>query len=463
MKQNVSYSIGNLALIEKADGMLDGYLEQVFGGISGKAKDFIPCVKLLMYNRLGDCLPVNHLMDYPSELFDEIGFEKVPSNRTINRAVERVGKGFALVLFKHQDVLTEHGLVTDKQFIDFSSTYFEGEAKDVGMFGHSRDDKPHKKQITFGISTGINGIPSALTIQKGNVQDKKHFRLMVRATEAMLEPDSLLIFDCGGNTKKNKALVRKKGFHYLTLKAKKVGPYRSAIEFFRHSSNGHEFEMNDRRYRCVKRHLESETQYIFFSEKLRQEQLQIKRGKYARELEKNKPLLKRTKKGKPLGQYYCDEGVIIAKGALQKTLADANPYINGIEGYFILESSVNTDPRLILALYKDKDKAEKLVRNIKEGTEIRPIRHWSKWAVMGYILLVFLTNFLVQLTHLRTQPSISRNVKRLKKILDNLTLTVIYPPNGFRLRVLSNDSEEIKSFLGDSIERYRDKSLPLRW
>jgi transposase len=41
------------------------------------------------------------------------------------------------------------------------------------MYGHSRNHRPDK-QANFGVSTGINSIPTALTIQKGNVQDKKH-------------------------------------------------------------------------------------------------------------------------------------------------------------------------------------------------------------------------------------------------------------------------------------------------
>ena len=78
-----------------------------------------------------------------------------------------------------------------------------------------------KKQLTFGISTGINGIPSALTIQKGNVQDKAHFRFMLKTCGAVLKENSLLIFDTGGNTKDNKRLIREKKFHYLTLKSRK--------------------------------------------------------------------------------------------------------------------------------------------------------------------------------------------------------------------------------------------------
>ena len=460
---NVTYSIGNLAPIEKADRELDGYLERLVDGISGRARDFVSLVKLLMYNRLGDCWPVNHLTDHPKELYDQLGFENKPGERTIYRALERLGKRYALVLHKHQEVLIEYDLASDKQFMDFSSTYFEGKAEQVGTLGYSRDHKSHRKQITFGITTGINGIPTALTIQKGNVQDKTHFRLLLRASEAVLEDNSLLIYDCGANTKQNKELVRKKGFHYLTLKAKKVGPYRTAIKLFGEGVK-HEFELNGRQYQCVKQQLEDETRYIIFCEKTKEEQLWKKRQKYARELKKNKPLLKRTKKGKPLGKFYSEEGIIISKGVLQETLDDEyNPYINGLEGFFILESSVDTNPELILALYKDRDKAEKLIRNIKEGTELRPLRHWNKWTLIGHILITFLTNFLVQLTLLRAQSVVSTNVKRLKKKLAQLTLTVVYPPTGFKLSILSNESKEIRDFLGDEIERYRDKSLPLRW
>lgn len=460
---HTTYSIGNLVLIEKADRQLDGYLKQLFAGIAGRAKDFVPLMKLFMYNRLGDCWPINHLTDHPRELFDQLGFENEPSERTIYRALERLGKRYALVLHKHQEVLIEHALATDKQFMDFSSTYFEGKAEHVGEYGYSRDSQPNKKQITFGITTGINGIPTALTIQKGNVQDKKHFRLLLRASEAVLGVNSLLIYDCGANTKKNKELVRKKGFHYLTLKAKKLGPYRTAIKTFQTSIKT-EFELNGRQYQCVKQRLGDETQYIIFCEKTKQEQLLIKRQKYARELKKNKPLLKKTKKGKPLGKFYSEEGVIISKGILQQTFDDEfNPHIKGIEGFFILESSVDTIPRQILALYKDRDKAEKLIRNIKEGTELRPIRHWNKWTLIGHILIIFLTNFLVQLTLLRANSIVSTNVKRLKKKLAQLTLTVVYPPTGFKVSILSNESKEIQDFLGDSIERYRDGSLSLRW
>ena len=49
---------------------------------------------------------------------------------------------------------------------------------------------------------------------------------MLKTSEAVLEKNSLLVFDTGGNTKENKKNVREKEFHFLTLKPKKVGPYK---------------------------------------------------------------------------------------------------------------------------------------------------------------------------------------------------------------------------------------------
>ena len=451
-------------MIDKVDDYLDGYFQKVFGGLGGKSKDFIPMVKLVMYNRLDDCLAVNRLpTSHPPELFRALGFKKPPSERSLYRAIERAGRCFALVMDGQQNVINEYGFASKEQFLDFTSSYFEGKAEDVGDYGYSRDSLPGKKQITIGVSTGINSIPTALTIQRGNLPDKKHFRLLLRMAEAILDSGSVVIFDCGANTKANKKLVRDKGLHFITLRQKKVGPYRLAVAAYLGGTKK-SFEINGIRYDCVKILNGDEYQYIYYSEKLRTEQLQIKSGKFRTEMQKNEPLLKRTRKGKPLGQYPVTDGIIVAKGSLQ-TLVDGpvNPHINGIEGYFILQSDIDAEPIKILSLYKDKDKVEKLIRNIKEGTELHPIRHWNKWMVVGYILLVFLTNFFISLSLYLAKNPLVKNVKLLKKYLMKLTVTVVYPETGFRFHVISNITDEIRSILGDYIDKYRDKSLNLRW
>ena len=134
-----------------------------------------------------------------------------------------------------------------------------------------------------------------------------------------------------------------------------------------------------------------------------------------------------------------------------------NPNINGLEGFFILESSLDVDPFKILSLYKDKDKAEKLFRSIKEGTELRPMRHWSKNAIIGYITVIFLTNFLVNLTLLRAKNPIVKNLKLLKKYLSKLTVAIIFDKNNQKQEFLTNICPEIRSIFEDFIEKHSKK------
>jgi hypothetical protein len=169
MKENVTFSLGNIALIEKADASLNGYFNQILNGVGGKSQDFIPCVKLLIANRMGHCYSISRLKDLPEEYFKFLGFSKPKSDRTLNRTIERIGQKYQFIVHKHQKVLKKYGLVTPEQFPDFSSSYFEGKNSPLGELGYSRDNEPGKRQITFGICTGMNDIPTALTIQKGNV------------------------------------------------------------------------------------------------------------------------------------------------------------------------------------------------------------------------------------------------------------------------------------------------------
>jgi len=467
LHENVTFPIGNIVLLDRIKKDY-GYFDFILREIGGKAKDFQKVVKSLIYNKLTDNVSINQISNiYPEEAFQYLGLDEIPAERTFYRTIERLGDKFDILLELHQQFLICNNLVSKEQFIDFSSSYFEGTKPELGALGYSRDGARGKKQITFGIGTGINDLPTALTIQKGNVQDKKHFGHIFRVAKKVLDKGSVLIFDCGANTKKNKEQVRDSKFHYLTLKAKKTKSYKPFIQFFlqeKEKGNIVKFETNESVYECVKLKKDNEINYIFFSEKLYKDQIQKRNKKHQKLLEKNNKELKKVKRGKKLGSFITKEGYIVLHGSLQKTLIPIdNPFINGLEGFFALESSVDDDPEKILSLYKNRDKAEKFIRGLKDGLELRPIRHWSNLAVKGYLLLTFLTNFLVNLTlYLAEKPAV-RDIRLLRKFLNNLTLTVVYPPNAFKFTVLSNISNEVISILGDFIKKYEDNSLKLRW
>jgi transposase len=454
MKQNVTFPIGSIALIEKADAQT-GFFKAVFGGLGGKARDFIPSVKLLMVNKLEESVAISRLADLTSkEKLTMLGFGKKKSDRSLNRTIECLGENSQFVMDNYQQWVKGNGLVDKTQNVDFSSSYFEGNNCKLAKLGYSRDHQPGKLQLTYGISLGANRMPTALTIQKGNENDRKHMKKMLKLCSRILAPESLLVFDCGGNTRANKRKIRSLGFHYLTLRGKKVGPYREAIAFFK-SAKKESIERNGAVCHCAKREKDGEFQYVFFSQKLAEDQLAKKGRKFEKELKKGVGLEKKVRAGKELGRHVYEDGWIIAEGKLQKALGKvANPYISGIEGFFILESSLDLEPSEILRLYREKDCVEKFIRDLKEGAEMRPIRHWSVNAVIGYVLLVFLTNAIANLTHFLAGSSAVKNLKLLKKYLNNLTVTVIYPKNWFRMAVISNFSDETRALFGDFVRKY---------
>ena len=461
--RNVTFSIGSIGIVDKINEKY-GVLDSIFGNGFGRAKNIKETAKLLITNRLDKSVSVNRFTElYPAEFFREIGFKEIPKQRNIYRGIERIGMRFNLLMEKYQEFIQKNGLASNQQFMDFSSSYFEGSKSELGALGYSRDSQPGKKQITWGISTGINEIPTALTIQKGNLQDKKHFGILLKTCEKILPANSLLVFDCGANTKKNKEKIRAKGFHYLTLKQKKKAPYKKLLKKFRKLEK-QVIVINGVEYLSAKLEQNGEFLYIFFSEKLKRDQLRKKNKKFKRELKKNHSLISKAKRGKEIAKHPTDEGYVIAKGELQKTFGKIkNPFITGLEGFFILESSIDAEPEKMLNLYKEKDKAEKLIRNMKEGTELRPMRHWNKFAVMGYMFIVFLTNCITSLAQFLSANPFVKNVKLLKKYLSNLTLTVVYPKKAFQIRLLSNISPEIESILGKSINKYGQTSIDLRW
>lgn len=463
--RNVSFNIGSVGLIDKINDEF-GVFDRLFPkAMCGKAKYLKETAKLFVANRLDRPVSVNRLLDFfCGEKLELLDFKKKPSQRSLYRNLERIGRKMQVVLAEYQQILKEKNLVTKEQFPDFTSSYFEGKQCELAQLGYSRDQKPGKKQLTIGASIGSNDIPTTLTIQKGNILDNKHFKPLYNTIKKVLPPESLLVFDCGANTKANKKMIRGDGFHYLTLKQKQRGPYKKYIKLFKSEEKIKVSYKDGVEYEYVKAKEKEQVKYIFYSQKLKDGQLQKKKKKFAKQLEKNEPVLKKVKKNKVLDRLPTSDGYIETTGAIQKTLEGMpNPHITGLEGYFILESSLDIEPKEILQKYKERDKAEKLIRNMKEGTELRPMRHWSKFAVIGYLFIVFLTQALINLTHLLAKNSFVKNTKLLTKYLQKLTLTYIYPKNRFRFTVLSNISPEIESLIGQNIRKYDNEPPDLRW
>lgn len=212
---------------------------------------------------------------------------------------------------------------------------------------------------------------------------------IINVVKKVIPKNSALIFDSGGNTKRNKEKIRPLDYHYLTLKPKKVRSYRRAISFFSDEYKGKNIKVvkiGETEYFCAKKPENDEIYYIYFGKDLYDTQMRSKSDRFKRDKEKGEKIPRKKKKEK----YPSNDGWIELIPELQRTISEIdNPYITGIKGFFILKSSMDSDPESILGLYKDRNKAEKFIRSLKESLEIRPIRHWNAGKKVGKGLFQF--------------------------------------------------------------------------
>ena len=184
----------------------------------------------------------------------------------------------------------------------------------------SKDHRPDKMQVSFGICTGMNDISTALTIQKGNESDKKHLMEVVNVVKKVIPKNSALIFDSGGNTKRNKERIRSLNYHYLTFKPKKVRSYKRAIPFFSDEYKGKNIKVvkiGETEYFCAKKPEDVEFHYIYFSKDLYDTQIRSKSDRFKMEKEKGEKILRKSKREK----YPSNDGWIELIPELQRTIS----------------------------------------------------------------------------------------------------------------------------------------------
>lgn len=132
--------IGGLALTDLVENNY-GFFSRVFGDIEGPKK-YKNIAKFLVYNRLTYSVSVHQMFDvYSRELMEALRMKKIPSERSIYRSMEKIGRIFPILMERYQDFVNDHSLEDNEQFMDFSASYFVGNRSDIGAFGYSKDHR----------------------------------------------------------------------------------------------------------------------------------------------------------------------------------------------------------------------------------------------------------------------------------------------------------------------------------
>ena len=369
--------------------------------------------------------------------------------KTLYRAIEMIGENYQEIILDLQDVLfSQYDFEHTDINMDWSSLILWGNKSTLGKYGYSRDYRPDKKQITFGITElrkPIN-IPIGLTIAKGNVNDQTHFQTSFNQVSSCLKKESLAIFDKGANGKENLNSVIASKMQFLTAKKLNTSDDKLIKIFWKKKL---ELIDSEKGIYGFKQIFPSRYNYFFFSKKLQQENIASALRKAERQLKEAKEIESASLKGKALPKRFQINNVLV-KATIEyqtrlKSLSDEQAFelvkkasITGREGYFCLMSSKNLTLKEALFLYREKDSVEKIMNSLKNEINIKPLRVWSDNSIYGALLIGYLAHLIISLIRYDEPELKNFSTKFIKISLSNLTVTIEKLNSSRKRRIYSN-------------------------
>lgn len=446
--KNKSFSIGCIEITKRFSKKLG--FDTIFNRFKTKGGKLSNQVTGLVGHKLHFSGSINNAAEWLN--LPHIGCEfNLPETvpKTYYRVLETIGRHERSIMTLTQQRLFElyNFSSTDSNF-DWSSLVLHGCKAELGEYGYSRDHRPDKRQITFGIAQlrSPMNIPFALSIEKGNVPDKVHFEETFRRTLKALQPGSMIVIDRGANTKEIKQRITEKRHHYLCASSLSTAVDK-VISAFK-TDNLVEMK-DDRKIYCHKYRENGEYAYLFFSEKLYDDTIVRKRSRAQREVEDAIELEKKIRSGRKqkAKQQQLREFIAEYRLSLQKRLLPIKKAqlvemileksITGREGFFLLKSSRNLTEKEALHIYRSRDTIEKLIESLKNTIRIKPIRVWTDDAIRGALIIGFLAQLILALMQYE-QKMQNFNPRTLLNSLRNLTLTLEHQDDFTQKRIISN-------------------------
>ena len=446
---NISFPIGTILAVQKYYKRLG--LSEIFGKFKKRGHDINSLVEALVSYKLTENQSVTRAgiwtnRDEVLNTFDLNPFEQ----RTLYRTLEIIGENREEILADIQDILFdlydfEH---TDIN-MDWTSFVLYGNKCPIAKYGYSRDHRPDKKQIMFGLAElarPIN-VPIGMTVREGNMNDQVHFDDTFNLVKGHLRKGSLVTFDQGANRKENLDRIEHSDLKYLTARQLNKSDDATWIRSFDKSKA----ELVDERYGVygLKKKFPSRINYLFFSEHLHKMQMEAKERKVQRLLDEAEAIQQSIDNNRGLPKRYCINNPLVDYKITYQTrlasLSDSEARnilkkaaITGREGFFCLVSNKDLTLSEALSIYRQKDSIEKIFHSLKNEIEIKPLRVWSEHSIYGALILGFLAQLFISLIRFEHKELKHTSPKFIKTSLMNLTVTIEYLKSGKKHRIFSN-------------------------
>lgn len=444
---NISFPVGTALAVQKYAEKLD--FESIFSKFKQRGVPLDKIVCALISYKLTENLSLTKGSDWINrpEVLSEFELESF-EQRTLFRAIETIGANYHEVILDLQDILfSQYDFDTTDVNLDWSSLILWGIKASLGKYGYSRDHRPDKKQITFGIAElrkPIN-IPIGLTIAKGNVNDQTHFQKTFDQVSGSLRENSRIIFDKGANSKENINSVIASKMQFITAKKLNKSDDKLITRFEKNEKNC--IDKEEGLY-GIKQVFPKRTNYFFFSEKLQKENIATAFRKAERQLKEAKEIQTAVTKGKIPKRFTVNNPLVKTKIQYQTQLRDITEVqafelvkkasITGREGFFCLTSSENLTLKQALTLYREKDSVEKIMNSLKNEINLKPLRVWSDNSIYGALLIGYLAHLIISLIRY-DEPKLQKfSTKFIKISLSNLTVTIEKHNLAQKRRIYSN-------------------------
>jgi len=429
-------------------------------------------VQILILARL--CHPSSelHIAEHfyeSSALSDLLGVatEKVNEDR-LYRALDQ--------LLPHKEALEKHlknrlgelfELDYDLLLYDVTSTYFEGQAKQIPLAqrGYSRDRRPDCKQVNIALVVSREGVPLGYQLFAGNRNDVTTLEEIVERIERLYgKANRIWVMDRGMISEENVRYLKEAGRRYI------VGTPKGMLRRF-------ERELLAQDWHQVHAGLEvrfcpapgGEELFLLCRSAQRKEKEQAMHDRFEKRIEeglekivascrkrKQWPVVVAQRVGRLLGRNSRAAGAFAvqivpdANGLAKfswKKIDHWRPWARLSEGCYLLRSNVlDWSPEELWRVYIQLTEAEAAFRIQKSDLQLRPIWHKKPKRVEAHILVCFLAyvlwKTLAQLCH---RAGLGNEPRKVFQELADVTLVDVLLPTRsgvmIRKRCISRPTE----------------------
>jgi transposase len=315
--------------------------------------------------------------------------------------------------------------LTDDGFVlyDLSSSYVEGRCCELAALGHSRDGKPSKPQVNWGLICSPEGRPVSVQVHPGNTADPTTVPDVLDTVRERFGIERvILVSDRAMITDAHAATLKELGAGFVS--ALKTAQIRKLINtgdlqlsLFDQTNlaeiTSDEFP-SERLVVCRNPHLAAERA------RKREDLL----GATERELDKVKAMVdgpRGTLRSADAGKIGQRAGRVINKYKVAKhfetQIADGSFTYQrkteqiateaALDGIYVLRTTCPTDQlttQAVVRVYKQLKMAERAYRTIKDALDVRPIRHHLTDRVEAHFFLFLLAYHLLFELQARLAP-----------------------------------------------------------